>query len=41
MESYERYMALSGGKDATVAKWVTDLKNRKPPAAAAAKKEQS
>ncbi|QTN23599.1 tetratricopeptide repeat protein [Rhizobacter sp. AJA081-3] len=41
MESYERYMALSGGKDATVAKWVADLKNRKPPAAAAAKKEQS
>ena len=41
MESYERYMALSGGKDATVGKWVTDLKNRKPPAAAAAKKEQS
>lgn len=41
MESYERYMALSGGKDATVGKWVADLKNRKPPAAAAAKKEQS
>lgn len=41
MESYERYMVLSGGKDATVAKWVIDLKNRKPPAAASAKKEQS
>lgn len=42
LESYERYMALSGGKDATVAKWVTDLKNRKPaPSNAAAKKEQS
>lgn len=41
MESYERYMALSGGKDATVGKWVADLKNRKPAPAAAAKKEQS
>jgi tetratricopeptide (TPR) repeat protein len=41
LEAYERYMALSGGKDTTVAKWVVDLKNRKPPAAAAARKEQS
>jgi len=41
LESYERYMALSGGKDAAVAKWVTDLKNRKPAPNAAAKKEQS
>ena len=35
---YERYLALTGGKDATVTKWVADLKNRKP---AAAKKEAS
>jgi tetratricopeptide (TPR) repeat protein len=41
LEAYDRYMALAGGKDATVAKWVVDLKNRRPPAAAAAKKEQS
>jgi tetratricopeptide (TPR) repeat protein len=42
LESYDRYMTLSGGKDTTVAKWVTDLKNRKPaPNNAAAKKEQT
>ncbi len=41
LEAYERYAQLSGGKDAAVAKWVTDLKNRKPGANAAAKKEQS
>lgn len=41
LEAYERYAQLSGGKDATVAKWVTDLKNRKPGGNAAAKKEQS
>ncbi len=42
LEAYERYAELSGGKDATVAKWVTDLKNRKPAAGGApAKKEQS
>lgn len=42
LAAYERYAELSGGKDTTVAKWVTDLKNRKPaPANAPAKKEQS
>lgn len=42
LEAYERYAELSGGKDATVAKWVTELKNRKPAAGGApAKKEQS
>lgn len=41
LDAYERYAQLSGGKDATVAKWVTDLKNRKPGGNAAAKKEQS
>jgi tetratricopeptide (TPR) repeat protein len=41
LEAYERYAQLTGGKDATVAKWVTDLKNRKPGGNATAKKEQS
>lgn len=42
LEAYERYAALSGGQDASVAKWVTDLKNRKPAQNnAPAKKEQS
>lgn len=30
LELYERYAALTGGKDAAVAKWTTELKNRKP-----------
>ena len=42
LEAYERYAELSGGKDAAVAKWVTDLKNRKPAQGnAPARKEQS
>ncbi len=42
LEAYERYATLSGGQDASVAKWVTDLKNRKPAQNnAPAKKEQS
>ncbi|WP_341888347.1 tetratricopeptide repeat protein [Variovorax sp. YR752] len=42
LEAYERYAALSGGQDATVAKWMVDLKNRKPAQNnAPAKKEQS
>lgn len=41
LEAYERYAQLTGGKDATVAKWVIDLKNRKPGGNATAKKEQS
>jgi len=37
VELYDRYLALTPGGDATVTKWVADLKNRKPaPAAAAA-----
>lgn len=39
---YERYLALTPGGDATVSKWITDLKNRKGKAPAAdAPKEQS
>jgi Flp pilus assembly protein TadD len=30
LEQYDRYLALSPGGDATVTKWVADLKNRKP-----------
>lgn len=29
LQHYERYMALAANKDATVAKWVADLKNRR------------
>jgi tetratricopeptide (TPR) repeat protein len=37
LELYDRYLALTPGGDATVTKWVADLKNRKAaPAAAAA-----
>ncbi|HEY0820548.1 MAG TPA: tetratricopeptide repeat protein, partial [Rhizobacter sp.] len=35
-EHYDRYLAMSAGGDATVTKWAADLKNRKPPTAAAA-----
>lgn len=35
-EHYDRYLALTPGGDATVTKWVADLKNRKPATAAAA-----
>ncbi len=38
---YDRYLALTTGGDATVAKWVADLKNRKPPATLLSKKEPS
>ncbi len=38
---YDRYLALTTGGDATVAKWVADLKNRKPPATVLSKKEPS
>ena len=37
---YDRYLALSPGGDAQVAKWVADLKNRKPPPVAVSRKEQ-
>jgi tetratricopeptide (TPR) repeat protein len=36
LELYDRYLALTPGGDATVTKWVADLKNRKPAAQAAA-----
>lgn len=34
-EHYDRYLAMTPGGDATVTKWVADLKNRKPATAAA------
>jgi tetratricopeptide (TPR) repeat protein len=40
LEQYDRYIALAAGKDATVAKWVADLKNRKPQQSLLTKKEQ-
>lgn len=40
LELYDRYLALSPGGDATVAKWVADLKNRKQPATAARKEKE-
>ncbi len=36
LELYARYLALTPAGDATVTKWVADLKNRKPAAAAGA-----
>jgi len=38
---YDRYLALTTGGDATVVKWVADLKNRKPPATLLSKKDPS
>jgi Flp pilus assembly protein TadD len=40
LELYARYLALSPGGDATVTKWVADLKNRKGDAVVLSKKEQ-
>jgi len=40
LELYDRYLALSPGGDATVTKWVADLKNRKQPAITVSKKEK-
>jgi Flp pilus assembly protein TadD len=40
LEGYEQYLALTGAKDATVTKWITELKNRKPEKTSLAKKEQ-
>jgi Flp pilus assembly protein TadD len=40
LELYDRYLALSPGGDATVAKWVVDLKNRKGDQVMLSKKEQ-
>ena len=41
LELYTRYLALSPEGDATVAKWVTELKNRKPATVATSKKEKA
>lgn len=40
LELYGRYLALSPGGDATVDKWMVDLKNRKVDRVAVARKEQ-
>ncbi len=40
LELYERYQMLTAGQDATVGKWVADLKNRKPGQRLVSKKEQ-
>jgi len=39
LEQYDLYLALSPAKDATVVKWVADLKNRKPATSMLTKKE--
>ena len=39
LELYDRYLALSGG-DAAVAKWVVELKNRKPAPVTVSRKEK-
>jgi tetratricopeptide (TPR) repeat protein len=41
LELYDRYLALSPGGDAAVTKWVAELKNRKPAAATAPRKEKA
>jgi len=38
---YDRYLALSPNGDSTVAKWVADLKNRKPTTLATSRKEKA
>lgn len=40
LELYDRYLVLSPGGDPQVAKWVADLKNRKPPPVSVSRKEQ-
>lgn len=40
LELYERYLALTPAGDATVSKWISDLKNRKAAPNTASKKEQ-
>lgn len=40
LELYDRYAALTAGKDAVVAKWIADLRNRKPDKQLVSKKEQ-
>ena len=39
LELYGRYLALNAGGDATVTKWVADLKNRKPAPVVVSRKE--
>lgn len=41
LELYDRYLALSPAGDATVTKWVAELKNRKPDVKTASSKEKS
>jgi tetratricopeptide (TPR) repeat protein len=41
LELYTRYLALTPAGDPVVTKWVADVRNRKPAAAAAAPKEKS
>jgi len=40
LELYDRYLALSPSGDATVTKWVADLKNRKQPAITVSRREK-
>lgn len=40
LELYDRYLALSPGGDATVSKWVADLKNRKQVSLASRKEKE-
>jgi Flp pilus assembly protein TadD len=40
LELYDRYLALSPSGDTAVAKWVADLKNRKPAPITVSRKEQ-
>jgi Flp pilus assembly protein TadD len=40
LQQYERYLALSPGGDATVSKWIADLKNRKSVPITVSKKEK-
>jgi tetratricopeptide (TPR) repeat protein len=40
LELYDRYLALTPAGDATVTKWIADLKNRKTAQAAAVRKEK-
>jgi Flp pilus assembly protein TadD len=41
LEQYTRYLALSPNGDATVTKWVADLKNRKPAPITVSRQEKS
>ena len=41
LELYDRYLVLTPGGDPVVTKWVADLKNRKPAASTASKKEKA